>query len=451
MFTYEDMTMSSGMYAFILAERKGEMVDYFSSYGGKDISSDEEFWNTVFIDNTTYAQWLKDYCVELSKRILIAKYFCKQYDLKIKDETAIQQVDNYIENAKKTFGGEDELALELAKFGITINELREYYEYYYNYLNLLDYWYGENGTMKIPESEVRDKFYNNFYKVDMAYFSFYTTDENNNSVVYVDNSITDAQAREYFDKNYVKVQHILYMTVDTNEKPLSDEEAAKAEQDAKDTYEAIKAGRVNYEDKMKEKSDSSAEMVFTRGEMLSEFETASFEMKTDEVRLVQTKYCWHIIRKLATSDDDFKKKIDEVKETMSREKVTANAQEMFEQLKENKIEFKDGGDNAKYQFLAGRVFDGEKTNQDVIKIISSLKSGEYTLYENKDDGYYIFKRVDLNDKDLLDYYSSIEDEMKDSKYIEYVQSFYDSITVNTEELAKYDNITAVQTFPSLAY
>lgn len=460
MFTYKDMTMSSGMFAFVLAERKGEIVDYFSSYGGKDISSDESFWNAKLTDDQTYAEWLKDYAEELCKRILIAKYFCKQYNLKITDETQIQQVDEYMDRAKETFGGEDELKLELARYEITIDQLREYYEYPYYYQLLLDYWYGENGTMKIPEAEVREKFFNNYYKVDMAYFSFYTTDGNYNNVPYVDKSITDEQAREYFNKNYVKVQHILYMTVDTNENPLPDDKVAQAEQEAKAVYEGVLNGTVNYDDKMKEKSDSSATLIFTRGEMDnlgSEFVNASFEMKPNEVRLVQTKYGWHIIRKLTPSDDDFNKKSDEVRQTMSKEKIAASAKEMYEQLKENKIEFKEGGDGALYQFLSGRVISAENTNisKDIIDAIASTNIGEYTLYEEKDGdttyGYFIFRRVELDENDLLNNYSSIEDEMKDAKYVEYVQTFYDSITVNEEELAKYENIPAVKSFPSLTY
>jgi hypothetical protein len=454
MLTYKDKTMSSGMYAFALAERKGEVVDYFSSYSGQDISSDETFWSAAFGD-TTYEDWLKDYTMELCKNILLTDFFCKEFDLKITDDTTLNDLDNIMENAKQTFGGEDELALELAKYGITIEQLRDYYSYYYKYQLLLDYWYGENGTMKIPKEEVSNKFFGNYYKVDMAAFSFYTNDENGNTVAFVDKNITDEQAKDYFNKNYVKVKHILYMTVDTNEQPLSADKIAEAEKNAKETYEAIKNGTVNYDDKLKEKSDTSSEMVFTRGEMVSEFETASFEMKTDELRLVQTKYGWHIIKKLTPSDDDFKKNIDEVKQTMSKEKVTADAKDMIAQLKENKIEFKEGGENASYQFLAGRVLSGENLPQDIKDAISALKTGEYTLYEYKEGdvvtGYYIFKRVDLAESDLDSYYDTIEDGLKQTKYSEYIKTYYDSITVNQNELEKYNNIPAVKSFPSLAY
>jgi hypothetical protein len=37
--------------------------------------------------------------------------------------------------------------------------------------------------------------------------------------------------------------------------------------------------------------------------------------------------------------------------------------------------------------------------------------------------------------------------MKQEKYFAYMETFYDSVTVNQEELAKYDNIPAVQSFP----
>jgi len=128
---------------------------------------------------------------------------------------------------------------------------------------------------------------------------------------------------------------------------------------------------------------------------------------------------------------------------------------MYENLKENKIEFKEGGADTLYQFQAGRVISREDAKEDIIQAIDAAKPGEYILYEFKDGGvtygYYIFRRVELDESDLRNYYETVEDEMKDAKYFEYVQTHYDSIAINEEELAKYDNIPAVQSFPSLYY
>ena len=57
-------------------------------------------------------------------------------------------------------------------------------------------------------------------------------------------------------------------------------------------------------------------------------------------------------------------------------------------------------------------------------------------------GVYIIKRVDTTEEDFNSKYSAVESTLIDEAYVEYLDSFVDSVTVNEEELAKYDINTA---------
>lgn len=452
--TYEGNTFSSAQYAFALAERKGQIVDQFASYSGKDVSSDEEFWNTVISDDQSYAEAVKTGTLEYCKIMLLTEYFCEKYDLKITDDTAITNLDSIMDKAKTEFGGEDLLSIELAKYGITIEQLRNYYEGYERYMLLREYWYGENGTKKIPESEVKAEFLENYYKIDMMYYGYYTKNDKQQDVPIVYEDITDKQAKEYFDENYVKVQHILYMTVDTNQQPLSDEKVAEAKKNANDAYNAIINGEATFEEKTKDNQDSGTEYVFTHGNMVKEFEEAAFEMKPDDIRLVETEYGLHIIKKLAIGNEDFEEKTDEVKQVISQKRIGEKANDMYEKLKSGEAEFVDGGEDAAYTYTPDIIFTEGEINEDIIKIVSEMKTGEVYLYpivsSGNDYGYYLLKKADLEDKDLESRYSTVEDKLVTNAFEEYMKAHYDSITVNQEELDKFDVVTTVS-FPYFSY
>lgn len=445
--TYEGNTLSTAQYAFALAGRKGEIEDQYSSYYGSDISSNAEFWAQT-VENGTLADAVESGILDYCKLMLVVNKLCKDYNIEITDETTLADIDTMMETITTDFGGEDALAIALAEYGITKEELKEYYKTYERINLLKDYWYGDNGSMKIPESEVNEKFLKDYFKIDFMSFSYNTTNTEDETVAYYFDEITDAEARTYFDTNYVKVQHILYMTVDTSGNALSDEKVALAEQNATESFNSIVAGTTTFDDESVDNEDSGKEYVFTYEAMADEFEAASFEMAVGDVRLVKTKYGYHIIKKFATNDADFTSKLEAVKNTMSYARTKANAEEMLAKVNAGTAEFADGGDDADYKFYADNIFtSGDIGDDDLEEQITSMAVGEYKLVDmGSSYGYYLFHRTEITLDDIADYYDTIEGDLISTAFYAYIEAYFPSITTVDEEIAKFD-ITTITSFP----
>ena len=71
-----------------------------------------------------------------------------------------------------------------------------------------------------------------------------------------------------------------------------------------------------------------------------------------------------------------------------------------------------------------------------------LEKGETAAVVVDDYGTYIIRRIALSDEDFESKYSTVESALISEAYAAYLDSFIPSITVNEEELAKYDITTA---------
>ena len=187
---------------------------------------------------------------------------------------------------------------------------------------------------------------------------------------------------------------------------------------------------------------------------MEQFEEASFEMAVGEIRVVETKFGMHIINKLATDDEDYAKKADIIKESISKERMTANVNDMFEKLKNGEIAFEEGGEDADYIFIADTVFTKGEIDEALEQVIIELDIDDIYLYElvysGVTYGYYIVKRTALVDEDISTVYATVEKELIDEAFYAYIESFFESVTVDQEELNKFD-VVATVSFPFYTY
>ena len=123
-------------------------------------------------------------------------------------------------------------------------------------------------------------------------------------------NISDADVKKAFESDYVGVKHILIKTIDANNESLSQDKITEANTKAENILKELKNG-ANFEELMTKYSEdktgttvSTDPMVFTKNQMVQEFETAAFKLKVGEMSdVVRTQYGFHIIKRYDITTD----------------------------------------------------------------------------------------------------------------------------------------------------
>jgi len=194
---------------------------------------------------------------------------------------------------------------DLAKeAGITLGA--EFKDNYTNTMAFLGMQYGGEESLAIVMeqsgfSQMMYKRYlqTNYLKNKLVQSDAYKATEEEISKYYSENA-------EKYSYNGVKAQHILLKTTDENGTAIADEAKLKEiETRAKNIYkQAISRGgnfdeliaKYNEDPGMKQNPQG---YVFTKGEMVAEFEKAAFSLKDGQIsEPVKSVYGWHIIKKI---------------------------------------------------------------------------------------------------------------------------------------------------------
>ena len=390
--------------------------------------------------------------MEFAQQMLIFEQICADSGITITDQSDIDNINNALADLEVAYGGTDLFEIELTRLGITKASIERYLRANVYYTLVHDYRYGENGIAAIPAENVYDNFLENYYHYDGAIYAYsdYTSGE---AYTY---EFDDADVKAFFDTEYVKVCHVLYMTVDSNNNKLSDEEVEEKKSQAEAAFAEIQSGEKTLEDFKSQTDDSGYEYVFTYGEMVQEFEKASFEMAVGDVRMVETEYGFHLIEKLEKTEEDFIGTTDEEGNTtggykddviasMSAQKIREEALDTYEKLKNGEIEDYPEETDAKgyYTYMQPSFINkNESGSEEFINIVSEIEEGEFAEKDYANDATYIIRRLPISKEDITsDIYTTIEEDLAMTAFSEYVQSFYDKITVDSELLDNFDIVT----------
>ncbi len=153
----------------------------------------------------------------------------------------------------------------------------------------------------LKEQGLTDEIYRRFIKINYLSQKLMNAD---------DIQVTDADIKEYYEKNIARVKHILVLTTDSNNSPLSDEEVAKKREEAEGLLKRAKDGE-DFDKLVEEYSEDPGSksqpdgyylgkgfILGSQGSMVSEFEEASLALKVGEVSdIVETTYGFHIIKR----------------------------------------------------------------------------------------------------------------------------------------------------------
>ena len=425
---------------------------YYYQYYNQSIDEATALNMAIDSDGTTLAQYIADSVLEFAQQIVVIEKLCADAGIEITDESALEAISSDLADLEYAYGGEDLFDIALTRLGLTRNAINRYNSFQYLYKLYYDYRFGDNGVAPVSDSSIKEYFNNNFLKFDGAVFS-YVDSENSGYVKFV---YGEQQIKDYFYGNYVKVAHVLYKTSDSTGVALSDGEVAAAEEKANAALAAIKSGEKTHADFKAENEDNGYEYVFTYGEMVTEFENAAFEMTDGEVRVVKTKYGYHLMLKETLNDTDLYgtadesgnvtgDRSDEIIIALTKQDIKAKADELYAGLTDGSIEdFPESVENFEnYSYSSASTLDKSNSSYDtIVKLIDDVAVGGYKMQEYSGSGIYIFRRLAPGESDLTDdIYSNIKESLSQDAFVEYVASFFDSIAVNREVIDRFDILT----------
>jgi peptidyl-prolyl cis-trans isomerase C len=164
-------------------------------------------------------------------------------------------------------------------------------------------------------------------------------------------NVTDEQAKKFYDENperferpeNVRAAHVLISTVDKDtQQPLSAEKKKEKKKLAESIKERAEKGEdfgklaKEYSDDPGSK-DKGGEYVFGKGEMVPEFETAAFSLKTNQISdIVETRYGYHIIKllqKIPAEKVPFEKVLPDLKEGLTQQETQKQLPAYFDKIK----------------------------------------------------------------------------------------------------------------------
>lgn len=150
-----------------------------------------------------------------------------------------------------------------------------------------------------------------------------------------ESGITEETTYVYFKDNYWRAKHLLLTTEGKTE-----DEQNKIKAQAEDLYRQIKNGadfdklieQYNEDPGVKSNPDG---YVFTKGEMVKEFEEGVSGIEIGQYNLVKTSYGYHIVKRLAL--DETPEKYEEYKAQVSEKIEQALVSDLFRKFLEEKI------------------------------------------------------------------------------------------------------------------
>ena len=146
--------------------------------------------------------------------------------------------------------------------------------------------------------------------------------------------ITDQDVMDYVRNNYVRAKHVLISKSETGDET----EDAQAKQLAQSIQARAAAGE-DFDSLIKEYGEDPGTeyypdgYVFTKGEMVEEFETAAYELAENGISdVVETSYGYHVLQRLPITDEYLQENMAMYRQTMMDEKITPMLEEAYNNL-----------------------------------------------------------------------------------------------------------------------
>lgn len=276
--TLGDTVITENMLEFWLSRYKAYIVNYHLN--GKDNKS---FWDQkVSGSDKTWNETFTEFIIDNAKNYCAALYLFDELGLSVSDNVK-KQIDDEIENLliNQADGNKNTFNEILSQYGVNMDILRELYLLEEKVEFVQTYLYGPNGVEPIS-TETKEQYYKDNY-VRFKHVFLYL----NNRPAF------DADGNYKYNSDGT----VAY-------REMSTEENDKVREKANNLLADIKAGNFTFEEVLEYHGEDIANDEYINGYYLSESSTyieevvkALDEMEVGEIRLVESKYGIHIIRR----------------------------------------------------------------------------------------------------------------------------------------------------------
>ena len=469
LFTFRGTELSTNMYSYMISSQKAYLKQLFDYYNYMSYM----YYGTYYFQTTDFDEYLRseqadengnvstvaeitnNMIIESAKYMVVINHLCEQYDLELTDESLIADIEDVLSEDIETAGNMEYLNILLAQFGADYDIERKYM-YDSAMANVLyEHLYGKGGERRLADSIIKSEFESKFYKMDVLYYAYYSSnaETGEQSIRDVEN-ISAEMIYDYIAPNYAKVNQILLYTIDVNTmNKLSEDKIAAKKETIDDIYAQLQNGSITFEEaksQISEDSGSGSVIVAKEGNdaRIQNVVDAAFELNAGEYVLVESEIGYHIILREEMTQDDIPNEIKtEAAEILAKGVIDSYAEAAYEKAQNGALAFSDySGEETRPdpygKYSGGIVFTKGELEDEIYDKVAGMANDEYALIKIN-SGVCVIRKMALTDNDLTDRYDEIYSELAEAAFKEFIMSFYPEITIDEEELSKYDFLTAV--------
>lgn len=254
--TINDEPITMNCFNYCLSQVESYAAQSFNC----SIADIAKMWGSS-LGETTFGEYVADMTLDQLILLKAGSQEAKKRGIEL-DADDIENIDKTMESIKQQLGSDEAYEAYFASCGSTEADARAFYE----------------------ESALVDKLYS---ELEASY------------------KASDTEIKKYMDENYVRAKHILFAT-----NGLTDEDKAAKKILAEETLAKIKKGD-DFDKLMTELGEDPGAKaqpegyLFTKGEMVDEFEKSAFALKVGEVSdIVESAYGYHIIKRVEPNYTD---------------------------------------------------------------------------------------------------------------------------------------------------
>ena len=276
--SYEGYEINAGLYAFIFSALKTNYLYLLQLYGETEFVEDtESFWNKKTEDGTSLADAVTKDINDHCRMILISSKMASEYGVTLSEDALEEAADEYNDYIA-SYGGEKQLEVYINRYGLSLDELKNYLEKKQLINCLKDKLCSKGGLCAVADEAVNLK----------------------------------------IDEDYVKAKRI-YL--------LNSKYDGKAIDKANEILDLINKGDKKYSDFVSLSADDSA-TAYPNGFMVNleetedEYANALKGLKNGEYAVCESADGAYVICRLETTDEDRKTKFDAVSQKLTDEKFS---------------------------------------------------------------------------------------------------------------------------------